>query len=505
VIGQEQERQLFFENKVSAYHLLIDLLIAQNRPFDALVHAERAKARVLLDVLSKGRVQTANTMTREEREEEQKLSQKIIALNNELREERLKPITDDAKINRLNGQLDAARLQYASFQNVLQAAHPELRFQRGQTPPLSFSRLNGLLQDDRTAFLEYVVTKERVHLFVITKSPQRRSPKLNVITINVTEEKLTGLVNECLQMIAGRRPAYSAALRGLYDLLIKPVGAQLHGVRSLYIIPDGALWDAPFQALQSAAGRYLLEDHAVCYAPSLSVLNEMMKTNGVKSQTSLLAFGNPLAGRETVAQLLDAKRGEGFEPLPGAEKEVASLAQIFGPDQSKVFTGADADERQFKSLASGYDIIHFATHGVLDNRQPLYSYLLLANSGGDKDEDGLLEAREVMNLNLRADLVALSACDTARGRIGAGEGVIGMSWAFFVAGCRTTVVSQWKVNSAGTAELMIGFFQNLKGGAVKNGMTKAEALRLAALKLMKSPRYQHPFYWAGFVIVGSDR
>ena len=130
---------------------------------------------------------------------------------------------------------------------------------------------------------------------------------------------------------------------------------------------------------------------------------------------------------------------------------------------------------------------------------------MLANSGESDKEDGLLEAREIMNLNLRADLVVLSACETARGRIGAGEGVIGMSWAFFVAGSRTTVVSQWEVDSASTAELMVGFFQRLKGATGKSGTTKSTALRLAALKLMKNPRYQHPYYWAGFVVVGNDR
>src|SRR5262249_13380462 len=158
VIGQEQERQLFFENKVSAYHLLIDLLVAQNRSNDALMYAERAKGRVLLDVMSKGRAQITDAMTREEREEERRLNLKIIALNNELREQRLKPVTDDAKVRRLSEQLDVARLHYASFQNVLQAAHPELRMKRGRLPLPSMDQLDDLAPGNRTTFLEYVVT-----------------------------------------------------------------------------------------------------------------------------------------------------------------------------------------------------------------------------------------------------------------------------------------------------------------------------------------------------------
>lgn len=113
-----------------------------------------------------------------------------------------------------------------------------------------------------------------------------------------------------------------------------------------------------------------------------------------------------------------------------------------------------------------------------------------------------------MNMNIHADLAVLSACETARGKIGAGEGVIGMAWAFFVAGCRTTVVSQWKVNSASTAQMMVNFYKHLKPStrqSTQDGGTKAKALRLAALELMKDVRYRHPFYWAGFVMVGSNR
>lgn len=108
-------------------------------------------------------------------------------------------------------------------------------------------------------------------------------------------------------------------------------------------------------------------------------------------------------------------------------------------------------------------------------------------------------------MDIRAELAVLSACETARGRIGAGEGVIGMSWAFFVAGSRTTVVSQWKVNSASTAQLMVNFYRQFKSETVQGKGTKANALRLAALELMKDGHYRHPFYWAGFVMVGSNK
>jgi CHAT domain-containing protein len=107
-------------------------------------------------------------------------------------------------------------------------------------------------------------------------------------------------------------------------------------------------------------------------------------------------------------------------------------------------------------------------------------------------------------VDLHADMVVLAACETARGRVGAGEGMIGMSWAFFVAGSPTTVASQWKVESASTTELMLAFHRNLKSHLDAKGtqLSKARALQLASLKLLRSPEYRHPFYWAGFVLVG---
>lgn len=145
--------------------------------------------------------------------------------------------------------------------------------------------------------------------------------------------------------------------------------------------------------------------------------------------------------------------------------------------------------------------IHLATHGVLDNRQPLYSHLLLTKTTGDVENDGLLEAREIMNLQLRADLAVLSACETANGRISPGEGVTGMSWAFFMAGTRSLLVSQWKVNSASTSQLMSNFYEAFRQ---RESTTKASALKSASLKLLKHPSTRHPFYWAAFVLIGSE-
>jgi CHAT domain-containing protein len=129
---------------------------------------------------------------------------------------------------------------------------------------------------------------------------------------------------------------------------------------------------------------------------------------------------------------------------------------------------------------------------------------LLTKTDGDSENDGLLRAREIINMHLDADLAVLSACETGNGRISPGEGVIGMSWAFFVAGARSVVVSQWRVNSASTSQLMKNFYGALARQNDPNSRNKSQALREASLRLLTDRRYRHPFYWAGFVLVSNN-
>jgi CHAT domain-containing protein len=260
------------------------------------------------------------------------------------------------------------------------------------------------------------------------------------------------------------------------------------------------LWELPFQALQPAPGEFVLDRHAVFYVPSLTVLREMTARPRPRDDVRLLAFGNPLISRETARRVRDVHRDASLAPLPQTETEVRAIAALYDARSRRVLLRADAREEVVKSEAATFDVLHFATHGVLDDHNALYSRLIFSPSSS-ADEDGLLEAREIMRLDLRAGLAVMSACETARGRVGAGEGLIGMSWALFVAGVPTTVVSQWKVDSASTAELMVEFHRGLR----TSGRTKAEALRDAALKTRAKPRYRHPFYWAPFVVVGSAR
>jgi CHAT domain-containing protein/Flp pilus assembly protein TadD len=499
--GSEQDQQRFFENKLSPYHELIQLLISQQNGNEAFHYAERAKARVLSDVLQKGRINISKAMTPEEKEQEQRLYSEIVSLNNQIHKQTL----NTKSIEEIKSRLDKARLEYKSFQATLYVAHPELRLQRGEARTINVEDISVLLPNKKTALLEFVVTEDQTILFVFTNGSSAQKPfDLKIYPINIKRKELVDRISDFRQRLASVNLLFRKPSSELYQLLLKPAEAQLKDKNSLIMVPDGILWELPFQALLNEHNRYLLEDHAISYVPSLTVLKEMIKQKQNKpSSFSLLAFGNPDLGRKqsnTSDQLL---MDDKLNSLPEAEKQVKMLAELYGSTQSKIYLGAEATETKAKTEAPKYRILHFATHGILNDISPLYSHVVLSQTEKNETEDGLFEAWELMRLELNAELVVLSACETARGRFGAGEGVIGLTWALFVAGSPTTVVSQWKVESASTTNLMVDFHKELKETLDgKKITTKAEALRQAALKLLRSEQYRHPFYWASFVIVG---
>ena len=508
VAGGEQERQRFFESKISPYHAMVELLIAQNIPGEALRYAERARARVLLDVLSSGRVSITKALTGLEIEQERKLKSRLVALNTQIYREQQRGQADQSRLSQLDSLLQAARLDFEDFETRLYNSHPELKPQRGEAPVINAEELAALLPDSRSALLEYVVTDDHTYLFAITKAADKAGVEVRVYALPIKRADLTKQIESFRGQLARRDLGFRAPARQLYQSLLKPAEAQLQGKTNLIIVPDDKLWELPFQGLIAGGDRYVIETSAVSYAPSLTVLREMKaqrNKHGVnEASLTLLALGNPAIGQETLEHeplaLRDAKLG----PLPTAEQEVKALGQLYGAAHSKIYIGHEACEDRVKTEAGQAGVLHFATHGILNDTEPMYSHLVLAQ--GDKNEDGLLEAWELMRLDLKARLAVLSACETARGRFGAGEGVIGLTWAMFVAGVPTTLVSQWKVESASTRDLMINFHRQLKAPSAAAGATvMAEAWRQAALKLMKNPATSHPFYWAGFVLVGDDR
>ena len=471
----------FFDERSEAYAEMAVLLIEEGRVEEAFGYAERYRSRVLVDVLQTGPVDRSRELTAEERERERELGERLVGLQ---REGVLGASPE------LSERIAVARREYDAFQDELEAAHPRLRVERGTLQPVAVSEIAARLPRD-AVLVEYLVTSGKTYAFVISGG------SIEVRAMEVSRDDLARQAESFHTLLAERRPDFRKTARALHRTLIAPIADLLSKKRGPWIlIPDGPLWNLPFQALVDSRGTYVAEQAAIVYAPSTAAWLEMSRAPQTVSsggRRDLLAFGNPTTPS---AAGVEGSRAS-LAPLPEAETEVKSAARFYGAG-SAVYMRDEATEERFKAEAPRYRVLHVAGHGVLNDASPMHSYLLLA-SGGGKTEDGYLEAGELMQMDLGAELVVLSACDTARGKYAAGEGIIGFSWALFAARCRTQVLSQWKVDSSATSVLMRNFHRN-----VRNDRTKAAtALQKTIVSMLKTKQYRHPFYWAGFVVLGN--
>lgn len=519
VAGDDLEKQAIFEKKLTPYHAMMSLSIGNGELTKALTYAEKAKGRVLLDVLRRGGRATniAKAMTTPEQAEERQLNGEIVRLNKQLSDESLKVKSDQSRINEIEEKLQKARLVHEGFLTNLYAAHPQLKAQRGEVSPINAEQLVNVPFSEDFAALEYVITEEKSYVFVITRRGPLSAVKddqidLRVYQLAIESQDLTRLVSAFREQVANRQVTPGSVSRELYELLLKPAEKQIAGKKTLCIVPDGVLWLVPFQALQNGA-KFLISDHEVFYAPSLSVLREMTRGTELRRRRrpeengrSFFALANPSIDKAAAEKSDPRLRGKRWEPLPEASNEVLNSAKLYGAGRTKVYTEEDALEERIKTEAAPYSVVHFATHAWLNDVNPMYSYLQLARREHGQ-EDGLLEAREILDLDFRADLAVLSACETGTGKIRPGEGVIGLSWAFAVAGVPSTVASFWSVESKSTSQLMVEFHRQLVSTKrrKRGGLAKAAALRRSQLKLLASEEFNHPYYWAGFNLVGDPR
>lgn len=544
VPGSEQNAAQFFEHQLAPYQVMVDFLLAQGKKEEALSYADRSKSKVLLDSLKNGRKSTSQSMTDLEQKQEYDLRRKLVVLNRQvIQAQAAQP--GDSESRQLRIQRVEARLNYELFRNRLYVNHPEL------TEHLDYGRetihtkdVGQLLRSPSDAILEFMVTEKKLILFVVTKANVRQGdqPSNSIIRqdidceiyeLNIGEDELKTLIDQFRIRVAHPEGVVDRRARELYDLLLGKAQSQLAGMKTLIIIPDGILWNLPFQALMSSEGRYLLEDFAIYYVPSLTALREMQKLSERNSllrkssapdqivgparlevrMPSLLAVGNP-----TVCENEDCNRApyrsSNFAPLWGSERLAKKLSVLYGPNRSRLFVGKLAQEATIKREASNYEVIHIGAHGVFDNENPIYSFLALSPSGGAKSsqisdvptgvEDGFLEVWELMDLQLKAELMILSSCDTARGEVRKGEGIVGFSWAALLAGCPTVIVGQWEVDETATSELMYDFHKRwrVEKLAKQAHINVASNLQQSALALLRNKKYSHPYYWAGFTTIG---
>jgi CHAT domain-containing protein len=532
------QRVSFLASRRAYYEFYVDLLMRFDRlrpgaGFDteAVAASEQARARSLLDLLVAGRTSMRQGIPVELEREKLAIGERIVHLQALLSSESLSLPDDEAQ--RVERDLSRAEEEEKDLDAAIQRDQPGATARR-QPRSLSLREIQELL-DEHTALLEYFLGEDGSYLFVVTRQglsahslPRRRDLAALVDRVSSAVSKYSRLRAQYLA-----RDAY-----GLYRALISPAAAEIRGKSHLILAPDEFLHSLSFEVLLTgpvpdAGARtrdwpFLIRERSVSYVPSAGVMAQLL-TERPRNEASpepgklFVGFGDPgetpardrnaaivsgvtgicaspgerQAGRRTAR----AADGAGPQALPGARDEVCRIARLFPADQAAVFTGPDATEENVKTspLVASARNLHFAVHGFLDESHPDRSGLQLAR-GSSSVEDGLLRVREISNLDLHADLVVLSACQSGMGRVISGEGLIGMSRAFLYAGAGSIVVSLWKVDDEATSDLMVSFYSQLR--AVGD---KSEALRRAKLELIDQSRYSHPYFWAAFILVGRPR
>ncbi len=484
-IKTEDLQSTFIDGVSGYYQYAVRLLLAQGRPEEAFLLAERGRARAFLNLLGNQAVDAKGSEDASLVRREADLRAEMNAVERTLRGEQ-QPDDERAQLTPGDaaGELQGLRQAYAELLSTLQITNPEYA-SLVSVDPLALEEVQAMLREQApdVTLLSYFVGAEQTVIFVVT------GDEFHVAEVPVSADDLgqevEGLLAEMKE--APLLPhAWRLRARALYAWLIAPVEQYLpSGSRGkaprLGIIPFGQLHYLPFGLLHgdgTGAGSEptLLQDRCtVFYAPSASSLRFILAGRQAES-TGILAMANPDA--------------PGAPHLAHAADEARAVAALY---DASALLGPQATESRFRIDSVDAGIIHLAAHSNLQPDNPLFSAILLQP---DDTDDGRLETHEIINLSLSAtDLVVLSACQTHLGELSAGDELVGMERAFFRAGTPSLLTTLWPVDDEATSVLMQGFYTRLRAG-----VPKADALRQAQLETRKA--YPEPYFWAGFVLVG---
>ena len=524
-------RATYFASVRGAYDLDIDLHMQLDRGRDgpqaiaAFEASARSRARTLLEVLQAGGGDPAAAAPPDARAALDHAAAEVSRLEAEhaalvagapaASQVRASEAAIAAALDRQREALDALRERSPRAAELIAPAS------------LTLAGAQALLGDDGV-LLEYVVAEPRSYVFAV--APRRLTVRAlpGRAEIEAAARTLYAALTARNAVVAGEAAAPRTARIGRADaavpeaaarlahLVVEPVADQIAGARRILVAPDGALAYLPFAMLPGpprghAAPAALLDDHDVVMLPSASALAALRARRPRRAAPPRIAIladpvygaGDPRLPPGPAGVRAGTPRLHELARLPFAADEAAAIAAIVPADRVRVATGLDARRDLITSGALGdYDILHIAAHGLVNARHPDLSGLVLAMvDARGADQDGFLRLHELYQLEIGADLVTLSGCETALGREIRGEGMIGLSRAFLHAGARRVVASLWQIHDRATAELMRRFY----AGMLERGLRPAAALREAQRGVRDQTPYASPYFWAAFVLQGDDQ
>jgi CHAT domain-containing protein len=550
-VDSKDLRTSYFAQAHKHYELYIDLLMQlyQQQPTsgysnEAFLASERARARSLLDILTEekfdfGARSNDSLLTRE---------QELVQLLNAKREYRTRLLGDNkmsAEANQVAEEIRTLLREYEEVQARIREQKPRYAAIT-QPTQLSIQEIQAELRAGDTLLLEFSLGDKRSYLWAVGPDSVTGYELPGRAAIESVADRVYGLLvarqlipdggdSQRREFIAASDSNYLREAAALSQILIGPVAAQL-GTKRLLIVTDGSLHYIPFEALpvpkqpgeQLSQAPLLIDDHEIVELPSASILvairrekprSPTAKTVAVLAdpvfdkddprvlQAQTPANSPPLAqGVEDIylQRTLRTLNGDGASStiprLPASLREAKAIMAVTPQSQGTMAIGFEASRaRIMGDDLKNYRIIHFATHGILDNEHPEMSGLILSMIDKEgNSQDGYLRLRDIYGLDVRADLVVLSACRTGLGRSVQGEGLIGLTRGFTYAGSKTVVASLWKVDDEATAELMKNFYAYM----LRDGLPPAAALRAAQQSIRARERWRSPYFWAGFILQG---
>ena len=465
----------------------IALLLA-NQPFArekyeaiAFQYCEKSKSAVLREAIAETKAKSFAGLPTDLLQLEDSLKNEITYLNRKLAEG-----SSSEEEAQFKNALFSLQTQYTRLIQELENDYPKYHELKYKNEVLDLKSVQRVLKEDEAA-ISYFEAKDRMYLFLITKE------KLKVLDTekNATYPKLIGALRNAMKYQVSS--VYLETAQALYEQLIPDLPSF---IARLIFIPDGISSTIPFEALvdpktesEDFSGlAYLIKDYEISYEYSMALLVDKRTQTSSSRKEKILLFAPGNFQPETA-----------LPPLPGTLEEVESIKYLFRGNnwQTEEFTLASARESSLKGInLQEYDYLHFATHGVVHESKPELSKIFLKS--GDQ-EDGSLFSGEIYNLQIDAQLVTLSACETGLGKLEKGEGIVGLSRALVYAGAKNLIVSLWQVADESTSKLMVKFYENY---LYAEQPSFTGALRAAKLALIESGDNPHPYYWSPFVLVG---
>ena len=460
-------------------------------------YIERSKSQLMQETMRRARAAYLAGIPQDRVEQHQALRATVTELNERLS----KAAQDKDSVAAINQRLLMARNEYTASSKQLAQDYPRYSELVGQRSPKTLENLQTFYQDPAELLIEYYLSDTAIYIISVHQGKSH-------LRTGVLDRSFTDGVKAFMQVVGspGQTPAqikrFQTAAQGLYKLLLKPeIDAAGPSVKRLRIVPDRQLSAFPFEALlvseqapaRSFAGLdYAIQHFQISYASSATLL---LEANALPDQVEPYeVLGLAWASAEADAtENRFPEPGEKFSNIPGTAEEIRLIEQIA---QGRYLMGQAASERKFKELAPDYGLIHIALHGRASDGEPF-----LAFPSAGKGEDGILYLEELYQLSLRARLTVLSACETGKGVVQKGEGVMSMARGFGIAGAPSTVMSLWEVDDQVSAEIMGAFYVGLSDGKpIDASLRDAKLAHLAK----SDPYTSSPFYWATYIPVGAN-